>query len=158
MTATNSAATAQFHQFYAVDFSENCNRAMTMYRAMERGEFKPVRVVENKETGARYTSTEKLGPNERVVDTYTFDEQVNYYFVGAIFAIACEADDRFSQHGYTNAFDDVTRAMCEVNWGLNDFGFKWYHCETAEEAREAMDMRDAMVIEVTEWGVPVFHY
>lgn len=154
MTAT---ATPEFHQFFAVDRDDDQNRAMVVYHAMEHGEFKPLRHIMNVETGTRYVSANELGYNEVALHDLTFEEQVDEYFDSAIFTISNEADDRAMMAGCTyDAFNDFLNAMCEVEWGLTQYGFKWYHCTTAEEAREAMDMRGAMIIEATENGVCVF--
>lgn len=38
-TATNSATSYEFHEFYLVDINEKVNRAMTVYHAMELGAY-----------------------------------------------------------------------------------------------------------------------
>lgn len=74
-----------------------------------------------------------------------------------MFAISNEADDRASHQLPTcDDFNDVTTVMCEVEWGLNKYGFKWYTAADSEQACEMMDMHDAIVIEVTENGCHVF--
>ena len=154
MTATT---TSKFHQFFAVDRDDDQNRAMVVYRTMQTGTFKPLRHIMNLETGTRYVSAEKLGSNEVAVHDLNFDEMVDEYFDSAIFTISNEADDRAMMVGCTcDAFNDALNAMCEVEWGLNEYGFKWYHCATSEEACEMMDMHDALVIEATENGCHVF--
>ena len=154
MTAT---ATPRFHEFYCIDRNEDCNRAMAVYRAMERDEFKPMHLVMDVTTGTRWVTSNAPSANEVIVHDLTFDEMVDEAFDGAIFAISNEADDRASHELPTcDDFNDVTTVMCEVMHGLNTFGFKWYTCATAEQACECMDMRDAMVIEVTENGCHVF--
>lgn len=154
MTAT---ATPKFHEFYCIDRTEDINRAMVVYRAMERDEFKPLHMVMSLVTGTRWVTSNAPSANEVIVHDLTFQEQVDERFDSAIFTISNDADDRASAQLPTcDDFNDVTMVMCEVEWGLNEYGFKWYRCATAEEACECMDMRDAMVIEVTENGCHVF--
>lgn len=154
MTAT---ATPEFHQFYVVDGDEDCNRAMVVYRTMEANEFKPLHLVENVETGTRYVTSNQLGYNEVIIHDLTLQEQVSEYFTSAMFAISNEADDRAScQLIMCDRFNDATVVMCEVEWGLNRYGFKWYTVADAEQACEMMDMHDALVIEVTENGCNIF--
>lgn len=154
MTAT---ATPEFHEFYCIDRDEDQNRAMVVYRGMEAGTFKPLRHVEDVETGTRYITSNPLGRSEVVLHDLTLQEQVDEYFTSAILTISNEADDRASHQLPTcDSFNDVNTVMCEVEWGLNSYGFKWYHCATAEEVCEAMDMHDALVIEVTENGAYFF--
>lgn len=150
-------ATAKFHQLFAIDRDDDSNRAMVVYRMMEAGTFKPLRHIMNVETGVRYVSANELGRNEVALHDLTFEEMVDEYFDSAIFTISNEADDRVMMRGRTgDAFNDFLDAMCKVEGSLTAYGFKWYHCATAEEAREVMDMRGAMVIEATENGVCVF--
>lgn len=150
-------ATPKFHEFYCIDRDEDQNRAIVVYRTIEHNEFKPLHLVMNVATGTRYVTANTLGNNEVIVHDLTFQEQVDEYFTGAIFAISNEADDRASHQLPTcDPFNDVNTVMCEVEWGLTEYGFKWYHCATAEEACEMMDMHDALVIEVTENGAYFF--
>lgn len=150
-------ASAKFHQFYVVDGDEDCNRAMTMYRTMEANEFKPLHLAMDVETGTRYVTSDQLGLNEVVIHDLTLQEQVSEYFTSAMFAISNEADDRASlQLTGCNSFNNVTVVMCEVEWGLNKYGFKWYTAADSEQACEMMDMHDALVIEVTENGCHIF--
>lgn len=150
-------ASAKFHQFYVVDGDEDCNRAMTTYRTMEANEFKPLRLVMDAETGTRYVTSDQLGHNEVIIHDLTLQEQVSEYFASAMFTISNEADDRASlQLTRCDSFNDVTVVMCEVEWGLNKYGFKWYTAADSEQACEMMDMHDALVIEVTENGCHIF--
>lgn len=150
-------ATATFHQFYVVDGDEDCNRAITTYRTMEANEFKPLHLVMDVETGTRYVTPSQLGHNEVIIHDLTLQEQVSEYFTSAMFTISNEADDRAScQLTMCDSFNDVTVVMCEVEWGLNKYGFKWYTVADSEQACEMMDIHDAIVIEVTENGCHVF--
>ena len=154
MTATS---TPEFHQFYVVNGDEDCNRAITVYRTMEANEFKPLRLVMDVETGTRYVTSNQLGRNEVIIHDLTLQEQVSEYFTSAIFAISNDADERASlQVNGCDSFNDVTIVMCEVEWGLNEYGFKWYMVPTAEQARDMIECDGAMVIEVTENGCSVF--
>lgn len=154
MTATS---TPEFHQFYVVNGDEDCNRAMTVYRTMEANEFKPLHLVMDMETGTSYVTSNQLGQNEVIIQDLTLQEQVSEYFTSAIFAISNDADDRASlQLTSFDSFYDVTIVMCEVEWGLNKYGFKWYTVADSEQARDMMYIHDAMVIEVTECGCRVF--
>lgn len=154
MTAT---ATPEFHEFYCIDRDDEANRAMVVYRAMERGEFKPLHLVMDVTTGTRWVTSNPAGANEVVIHELTFDEQVDELFDSAVFTISNEADDRALQQLPTcDSFNDVNTVMCEVGRGLNTFGFKWYHCETAEKACELMDIDGTMIIEATENGCHVF--
>lgn len=150
-------ASATFHQFYCIDRENEVNRAMVVYRAHEEGAFKPTNLVMDVTTGTRWVTSNTPSAHEVVIHELTFDEIVDELFDSAVFAISNEADDRSSRQLPTcDDFNDVTSVMCEVERGLNMFGFKWYNCETAEQACECMDMGDAMVIEVTENGCHVF--
>ncbi len=154
MTAT---ATPEFHEFYCIDANEDQNRSIAVYRAMERGEFKPLRLVMDAVTGTRYVTANTLGNHEVIIHDLTFQEQVDEVLTGSIFSISNEADDRASLHLPTgDAFNDVNFVMCEVEHGLNEFGFKWYTVATDKDARDMMAMRDALVIEVTENGAYFF--
>ena len=157
MTANNTNATPEFRQFYVVNGDEDCNRAMTVYRTMEANDFKPLHLVMDVETGTRYVTSNQLGHNEVIIHNLTLQEQVTEYFTSAIFTISNEADDRASlQLTGCDSFNDTTIVMCEVEWGLNEYGFKWYAVADSEQARDMMDMHGAMVIEVTENGCSVF--
>lgn len=150
-------ATATYHEFYCIDRENDVNRAMVVYRAHEEGTFKPMNLVMDVTTGTRWVTTNTPSAHEVVIHELTFDEMVDELFDSAVFAISNEADDRVSHELPTcDAFNDVTAVMCEVERGLNTFGFKWYHCETAEQACELMDIDGTMVIEVTENGCRVF--
>ena len=156
MTAT-ATSTAKFHEFYVIDRDREENRAMVVYRSMERDEFKPLHYVENVETGARCVTSDTLGRNDVVLHDLTFEEMVDEYFTGAIFTVSNEADDRASlQLPSGDSFTDVNVVMSEVTRGLNSYGFKWYMVPTAEQAREMIECNEAMVIEVTENGCHVF--
>lgn len=156
MTAT-ATSTTKFHEFYVIDRDRDDNRAMAVYRSMERDEFKPMHLVMDVETGTRYVTSNQLGRNEVIIHDLTFDEQVDELFDGAIFTVSNEADDRAShQLPSGDSFTDVNVVMSEVTRGLNSYGFKWYMVPTAEQAREMIECNEAMVIEVTENGCHVF--
>lgn len=156
MTAT-ATSTTKFHEFYVIDRDRDDNRAMAVYRSMERDEFKPMHLVMDVETGTRYVTSNQLGRNEVIIHDLTFDEQVDELFDSAVFAISNEADDRAShQLPSGDSFTDVNVVMSEVTRGLNSYGFKWYMVPTAEQAREMIECNEAMVIEVTENGCHVF--
>lgn len=155
MTAT---ATPRFHEFYCIDRTDETNRAMVVYRAMERDEFlRPMCLVMDVTTGTRWVTSNPPSAHEVVIHELSFDEKVDELFDSAIFAISNEADDRASHELPTcDDFNDVNTVMCEVMHCLNAFGFKWYTCATAEQACELMDIDGTMVIEVTENGCHVF--
>ncbi len=150
-------ATATYHQFYCIDRNDEANRAMVVYRAMEHGEFKSMFLVMDVTTGTRWVTSNPAGAHEVVIHELTFDEKVDELFDSAVFTISNEADDRASHQLPTaDDFNDVNTVMCEVMHGLNEYGFKWYTCATAEQACELMDIDGTMVIEVTENGCHVF--
>lgn len=154
MTAT---ATPEFHEFYCISRDEDQNRAIVVYRALERDEFKPMHLVMDVTTGTRWVTTNTPSCHEVVIYELTFDEQVYELFDSAVFAISNEADDRAShQLPSGDSFTDVNVVMSEVTRGLNNYGFKWYMVPTAEQAREMIECDEAMVIEVTENGCNVF--
>lgn len=156
MTVTTTS-TSKFHEFYVIDRDREENRAMVVYRAIERGEFKPLRLVMDVVTGTRYVTANTLGNHEVVIHELSFDEQVDELFDSAVFAISNEADDRAShQLPSGDSFTDVNVVMSEVTHGLNSYCFKWYMVPTAEQAREMIECDEAMVIEVTENGCHVF--
>lgn len=153
----NATSTPEFRQFYVVNGDEDCNRAMTAYRTMEANEFRPLHLVMDVKTGTRYVTSNQLGYNEVIINDLTLQEQVSEYFTSAMFAISNDADDRASlQLTGCDSFNDVTLVMCEVEWGLNEYGFKWYTVSDSEQALDMMDIHDALVIEVTENGCHVF--
>ena len=157
MTANNTSAAPEFREFYVIDRDRDDNRAMVVYRAMERDEFKPMHLVMDVTTGTRWVTTNTPSCHEVVIHELTFDEQVNELFDSAVFAISNEADDRASlQLPSGDSFTDVNVVMCEVTRGLNSYGFKWYMVPTAEQARDMIECDGAMVIEVTECGCSVF--
>lgn len=157
MTTNNSAAAPEFYEFYVIDRDRDENRAMVVYRAMERDEFRPMYLVMDVTTGTRWVTTNTPSCHEVVVHELSFDEQVDELFNSAVFAISNEADDRAShQLPSGDSFTDVTVVMSEVTRGLNSYGFKWYMVPTAEQARYMIECDDAMVIEVTECGCSVF--
>ena len=156
MTATTTCTT-EFHEFYVVDRERDDNRAMVVYRAMERNEFQSMRLVMDVTTGTRWVTTNTPSCHEVVIHELTFDEQVDELFDSAVFDISNEADDRAShQLPSGDTFTDVNVVMSEVTRGLNSYGFKWYMVPTAEQARDLIECDDAMVIEVTENGCSVF--
>lgn len=149
--------TATFHQFYCINREDDVNRAMFVYRAMENDQVLGMHLVMDVTTGTRWVTSNRPGANEVVIHELTFDETVDELFDSAVFTISNEADDRALQQLPTcDSFNDVTAVMCEVERGLNTFGFKWYRCETAEQACELMDIDGTMVIEATENGCHVF--
>ena len=150
-------ATATYHQFYCIDRENDVNRAMVVYRAMENDAVWPMHLVMDVTTGTRWVTSTPAGANEVVIHELTFDEKVDELLNSAIFTISNEADDRASHQLPTaDDFNDVNTVMCEVMHGLNEYGFKWYTCATAEQACELMDIDGTMVIEVTENGCHVF--
>lgn len=150
-------ATATYHEFYCIDRENDVNRAMVVYRAHEEGTFKSMNLVMDVTTGTRWVTTNTPSAHEVVIHELTFDEMVDELFDSAVFAISNEADDRASHELPTcDAFNDVTAVMYEVERGLDTFGFKWYHCETAEQACELIDFDGTMVVEATENGCHVF--
>lgn len=154
MTAT---ATTKFHEFYVIDRDRDENRAIVVYRAMERDEFKPMYLVMDVTTGTRWVTTNTPSCNEVVIHELSFDEQVDELFDSAVFAISNEADDRAShQLPSGDSFMDVNVVMSEVTRGISSYGFKWYMVPTPEQAREMIECGEAMVIEVTENGCHVF--
>lgn len=156
MTATTTCTT-EFHEFYVVDRERDDNRAMVVYRAMERDEFRSMRLVMDVTTGTRWVTTNTPSCHEVVIHELTFDEQVDELFDSAVFDISNEADDRASHKLHSgDTFTDVNVVMSEVTRGLNSYGFKWYMVPTAEQARDLIECDDAMVIEVTENGCSVF--
>lgn len=156
MTAT-ATSTSKFHEFYVIDRDRDENRAMAVYRSMERDEFKPMHLVMDVTTGTRWVTTNTPSCHEVIIHELSFDEQVDELFDSAVFAISNEADDRAShQLPSGDSFTDVNVVMSEVTRGLNSYGFKWYMVPTAEQAREMIECNEAMVIEVTENGCHVF--
>nr|DAL49213.1 MAG TPA_asm: hypothetical protein [Caudoviricetes sp.] len=150
-------ATATYHQFYCIDRENDVNRAMVVYRAMENDAVWPMHLVMDVTTGTRWVTSTPAGANEVVIHELTFDEKVDELLNSAIFTISNEADDRAShQLPSADDFNDVNTVMCEVMHELNEYGFKWYTCATAEQACELMDIDGTMVIEVTENGCHVF--
>ena len=150
-------ATATYHQFYCIDREDEANRAMVVYRAMENDEVWSMHLVMDVTTGTRWVTSNPAGANEVVIHELSFDEKVDELFDSAVFTISNEADDRALQQLPTaDDFNDVNTVMCEVMHGLNEYGFKWYTCETAKQACELMDIDSTMVIEVTENGCHVF--
>lgn len=156
MTAT-ATSTSTFREFYVIDRDREENRAMAVYRAMERDEFKPMHLVMDVTTGTRWVTTNTPSCHEVVIHELTFDEQVDEFFDSAVFAISNEADDRAShQLPSGDSFTDVNVVMSEVTRGLNSYGFKWYMVPTPEQARDMIEYDEAMVIEVTENGCHIF--
>lgn len=154
MTAT---ATPEFHEFYCIDRENDVNRAMVVYRAMENDTVWSMHLVMDVTTGTRWVTSNPAGAHEVVIHELTFDEKVDELLDSAIFTVSNKADDMASQQLPSgNSFNDVTLVMCEVERGLDTFGLKWYRCETAEQACEAMDFDGTLVIEVTENGCHVF--
>lgn len=150
-------ATATYHEFYCIDRENDANRAMAVYRAMERDEFAPMHLVMDVTTGTRWVTTNTPSANEVIIHELTFDEQVDELFDSAVFAISNEADDRSSHQLPTcDSFNDLTVVISEVEYGLSVYGFKWYRCDSAEQACECMDFNGSLVIEVTENGCHVF--
>lgn len=150
-------ATATYHEFYCIDRENDVNRAMVVYRAMGNDVVWSMHLVMDLTTGTRWVTSNPAGANEVIIHELTFDEKVDELLDSAVFAISNEADDRASHLLPTcDAFNDVTTVMCEVERGLSDYGFKWYRCETAEQACDLMDLDGTMVIEVTENGCRVF--
>lgn len=91
MTAT---ATPRFHEFYCIDRNERVNRAMVVYQASKRDEFKPLHMVMNLVTGTRWVTSNAPSANEVIINELTFNEQIDERFDSAIFAISNDADDR----------------------------------------------------------------
>lgn len=154
MTAT---ATPEFHEFYLVDINENVNRAMTVYHAVDYGEFKPLHLVMNLTTGARYVSANEPGHDEVVIETLSFDEQVEEYWAGYMFDVSNRADDEVSQYPiYRDSFDRICSAMTAVEVELGRYAFNWFKCDDIDQVRELTSSGDIMAIEVTENGCNVF--
>lgn len=157
MTTNNTNTAPKFHEFYVIERERDDNRAMVVYRAMERNEFKPMYLVMDVTTGTRWVTTNTPSCNEVVIYELSFDEQVYELFDSAVFAISNEADDRASlQLPSGDSFTDVNIVMSEVTRGLNSYGFTWYMVPTSEQARDMIECDGAMVIEVTENGCHVF--
>lgn len=157
MTANNSTATTEFHEFYLVDISERVNRAATVYHAMACDEFKPLHLVMNLATGTRYISANEPGNDEVVIETLTFDEQVEEYWAGYMFDASNRADDEISQYPiYHDSFDKICSAMVEVELELGAYGFNWVKCDDIDQVREVTSSGDVMAIEVTENWCRVF--
>ena len=157
MTANNTAAAPEFHEFYLVDISERVNRAATVYHAMACDEFKPLRLVMNLVTGTRYVSANEPGQDEVVIETLPFDEQVEEYWAGYMFDASNRADDEISQYPiYRDSFDKICDAMVEVELELGAYGFNWVKCDDIDQVREVTSSGDVMAIEVTECGCNVF--
>lgn len=157
MTTNNSAATPEFHEFYLVNISERVNRAATVYHAMACGDFKPLRLIMDLATGTRYISANEPGNDEVVIETLSFDEQVEEYWAGYMFDASNRADDEISQYPiYNDSFDRICNAMVEVELELGAYGFNWVKCEDADQVRELIGFGDVMAIEVTENGCSVF--
>ena len=154
MTATSNP---EFHEFYVIDRDRDDNRAMVVYRAMERDEFRPMHLVMDVTTGTRWVTTNTPSCHEVVIHELTFDEQVDEFFNSAVLAITNEADDRASlQLPSGDSFTAVNTVMSAVTRGPNRYGLQWYMVPTAEQARDMIECDDAMVIEVTENGCSVF--
>lgn len=154
MTVT---ATPEFTEFYLVDINENVNRAMTVYHAVDYGEFKPLYLIMNLTTGTRYVSSNEPGHDEVVVETLSFDEQVEEYWAGYMFDASNRADDEVSQYPiYRDSFDKICSAMNAVEVELGVYGFKWFKCDDIDQVRELTGAGDIMAIMATESGVCVF--
>ena len=157
MTVNNSNATPEFHEFYMVDISERVNRAATVYHAMACGELKPLRLITNVATGTRYVSANEPGQDEVVIETLSFDEQVEEYWAGYVLDASNSADDEISQYPiYRDSFDKICDAMVEVELELGAYGFNWVKCHDIDLVRELTSSGDIMAIEVTECGCSVF--
>lgn len=156
-TATSSATSYEFHEFYLVDINEKVNRAMTVYHAMELGEFKPLRLVMNLTTGVRYVSTGEPDYDEVIIETLTFDEQVEEYWSGYMFDVSNKADDEVSQYPiYRDSFTKICSAMTAVEMELGAYGFNWFKCDDIDQVRELTGAGDIMAIEITENGCNIF--
>ena len=157
MATNNINATPEFHQFYLVDISERVNRAATVYHAMACDEFKPLRLIMNVVTGTRYVSANEPGQDEVVIETLSFDEQVEEYWAGYMYDASNRADDEISQYPiYRDSFDKICDAMVEVELELGAYGFNWVKCDDIDQVREVTSSGDVMAIEVTENGCSVF--
>ena len=157
MTTNNTAAAPEFHQFYVVDINERVNRAMTVYHAMACGEFKPLHLVTDVVTGTRYVSANEPSHNEVVIETLSFDEQVEEYWAGYMYDASNRADDKISQYPiYRDSFDKICSAMVEVELELGAYGFNWVKCDDIDPVRELTGAGDIMAIEVTENGCHIF--
>ena len=143
--ARATPCSATFHQFYCIDRENDVNRAMVVYRAHEEDTFKPMHLVMDVTTGTRWVTTNTPSAHEVVIHELTFDEQVDELFDSAVFAISNEADDRASHQLPTcDAFNDVTVVMCEVERGLNTFGFNGLLCDAAA-SRIRLDDADGFI-------------
>ena len=157
MTTNNNNATPEFCRFYLVDINERVNRAMTVYHAMSCGDFKPLHLVMDLATGTRYVSANEPGQDEVVIETLSFDEQVEEYWAGYMYDASNRADDTISQYPiYRDSFDKICSAMVEVELELGAYGFNWVKCDDIDQVRELTGAGDIIAIEVTENGCHIF--
>ena len=157
MTTNNNNATPEYREFYLVDINERVNRAMTVYHAMACGDFKPLHLVMDLVTGTRYVSANEPGQDEVIIETLSFDEQVEEYWAGYMYDASNRADDEISQYPiYHDSFDKICSAMVEVELELGAYGFNWVKCDDIDQVRELTGAGDIMAIEVTENGCHIF--
>lgn len=157
MTANNTNATSEFSEFILVDINERVNQAMTVLRATERGEFKPLHRFMNLTSGTVYVTTGEPRYNEVCLETLDFNAQVEEYWRGYMFDIANSVDDELGNlPAGTDSFSCIVTGIMATTEALNEYGFKYFQVQSDTQAREMTECGDIIAIEINENGAHVF--